>query len=85
MRISSLATVGINDWKHLSERLKTHEISRAHINSLREWSNLKLRLGKQETIDKAHQRVIEKEKTIGEKCLGVSSHTYIIWLNMVWR
>lgn len=61
-RISSLATVGINDWKHLSERLKSHEISHAHITSLRDWSELKLRLGEQETIDKAHQRVIEKEK-----------------------
>lgn len=30
--------------------------------SLRDSSELKFRLGEQETIDKAHQRVIEKEK-----------------------
>lgn len=36
IRISSLATIGINDWKHLSERLKSHEISGTHITSLRD-------------------------------------------------
>lgn len=33
LRISSLATVGLRDWKHIFERLKTHEISQAHIKS----------------------------------------------------
>lgn len=62
LRISSLATVGLRDWKHISERLKTHEISQAHIKSALDWSELRLRLGKLETIDKAHQIIIEKEK-----------------------
>jgi len=77
-RISSLATVGINDWKHLSKSLKSHEISHAHITSLRDWSELKFRLGEQETLDKAHQRIIEKEKNIGEKFLDVLLYPYII-------
>ncbi|XP_022169729.1 zinc finger MYM-type protein 1-like [Myzus persicae] len=62
LRISSLATVGLRDWKHISERLKTHEISQAHIKSAIDWSELRQRLGKLETIDKAHQILLEKEK-----------------------
>ncbi|KAF0717433.1 zinc finger MYM-type protein 1-like, partial [Aphis craccivora] len=62
LRISSLATVGLRDWKHISERLKMHEISQAHIKSAIDWSELRQRLGKLETIDKAHQILIEKEK-----------------------
>ncbi|XP_050520576.1 zinc finger MYM-type protein 5-like [Daktulosphaira vitifoliae] len=62
LRISFLANIGLSGWKHLSERLKTHEISRAHVKSALDWSELRLRLGKLKTIDKAHQIVIEKEK-----------------------
>jgi len=51
-----LATVGLRDWKHISERLKSHEISQTHIKSALDWSELRLRLGKLETIDKAHQK-----------------------------
>lgn len=39
-----------------------HEISQAHIKSAIDWSELRQRLGKLETIDKAHQILIEKEK-----------------------
>lgn len=34
LRNSFLSMVGSNDWKHLSKRLKTHETSRTHLNSL---------------------------------------------------
>lgn len=60
--ISSLASKGTNDWKHLSEKLNLHETSRSHIDNAHAWSELKMRINKQSTIDLNHQMMIEKEK-----------------------
>jgi len=60
--ISILATEGTNYWKHLSEKLSLHETSRSHIDNAHTWSELKIRIGKEATVDHNHQMIIEKEK-----------------------
>ncbi|CAL9021686.1 unnamed protein product [Prunus brigantina] len=59
---SLLANEGLNDWKRLSERLKQHETSSEHINNMRTWIDMQIRLKKNETIDKELQVQIKKEK-----------------------
>ncbi|XP_052620895.1 uncharacterized protein LOC111877470 [Lactuca sativa] len=58
---SSLATEGIKDWKHLSETLKQHENSSDHMDNLRTWNETRIRLNKNETIDKEIQEMIKKD------------------------
>jgi len=58
-----LATNGSNDWKHMSDNLKVHERSKAHIIGAQKWNELKTRISKSQTIDKVQQIAIEKEKT----------------------
>ncbi|XP_050065711.1 zinc finger MYM-type protein 1-like [Aphis gossypii] len=58
---SDLATVGISDWRHLSDKLISHERSQYHIQSVKSWFELKIRIEMNETIDKRHQELIEKE------------------------
>ncbi|XP_068321289.1 uncharacterized protein [Pyrus communis] len=57
-----LANEGYKDWTHLSVRLKEHEISSDHISNITTWIDLRLRLEKNETINKAVQDQIKKEK-----------------------
>jgi len=59
---SLLSTIGTNNWKCLSENLKSHERSSQHLKSVQIWMELKLRISENSTIDKAHQSAIEKEK-----------------------
>jgi len=59
---SDLATVGISDWRHLSDKLISHERSQYHIQSVKSWFELKIRIEMNETIDKRHQELIEKEQ-----------------------
>ena len=56
---SNLAMEGINDRKHLSETLKHHENSSFMVN-LRIWTETRIRLNKNETIDKELQEMIKK-------------------------
>ncbi|XP_021828817.1 zinc finger MYM-type protein 1 [Prunus avium] len=59
---SLLANEGLNDWKRLSERLKQHETSSEHINNMRTWIDMQIRLKKNETIDKELLVQMKKEK-----------------------
>ena len=57
-----LANEGYKDWTHLNVRLKEHENSFDHISNMTTWIDLRLRLQKNETIDKVVQDQIKKEK-----------------------
>jgi len=61
---SVLAYDGLNDWVHLSERLKEHEKSVEHIISMNSWYELRTRLSKDQIIDKEMQELIKKEKKL---------------------
>ncbi|KAL6545318.1 hypothetical protein OROGR_009192 [Orobanche gracilis] len=58
---SQLATEGINDWKHLGDTLVMHENSPDHMRSLKTWSELRVRLNTNQTIDKDLQELIKKD------------------------
>jgi hypothetical protein len=78
---SQLAGEGICDWKHLSEKLTQHETSIEHLNNLRTWVELQVRLKKNQTIDKEIQELIKKDTLhwkhvmvriiVVVKCLGI--------------
>ena len=57
-----LTNDGFSDWSHIGERLKEHETGIEHVKNMTTWYELRLRLKKNETIDKTAQRLIEKEK-----------------------
>lgn len=57
-----MANEGYNDWTHLGTRLKEHETSADHVLNMTTWYELRSRLQKDQTIDKAAQRQLEKEK-----------------------
>ena len=59
---SLLASEGVRDWKHLSDRLKKHENSMEHLTNMNAWNELWLRLSKNKKIDDEMQRKIAKEK-----------------------
>lgn len=46
---------GCNDWKHIINRLKEHETSAYHVLNMTNWYELRSRLEKHQTIDKAAQ------------------------------
>ena len=46
------ANEGINDWKNLSVKIKSHETINKHITNMNDWVDLEIRLLKNKTIDK---------------------------------
>ena len=68
-RKGQLANEGYNDWTHLGTRLKEHETSADHVLNMTTWYELRSRLQKDQTIDKAAQRQLEKEKDHWRKVL----------------
>ena len=64
-----LTNEGFSDWAHIGERLKEHEISMEHVKYMTTWYELRLRLKKNQMIDKTTQRLIEKEKDHWKKVL----------------
>ncbi|KAL4126047.1 hypothetical protein QTP88_010279 [Uroleucon formosanum] len=78
---SYLCNIGLKDWKHLSKKLKSHETSKIHFQSIKSWMELNVRISKNLTIDKEHLAIIEKEKITGEMFLLVmdpSLHLYLL-------
>ena len=59
---SLLVNKGTRDWKNLGYKLKNHETSHEHINSMCNWIDLETKLQKNKTIDKNVQEQINKEK-----------------------
>ena len=59
---SFLASEGLNDWKHLSERLKLHESSLEHLTNMNTWNELRQTLRENKTIDDEMQWEIAREK-----------------------
>ncbi|PNT70219.1 hypothetical protein BRADI_2g07926v3 [Brachypodium distachyon] len=59
---SSLVHDGFSHWRHISEKLREHEQSIEHVSNMNKWNELRVRLQKQETIDKKLQQQITKEK-----------------------
>ncbi|TYG79180.1 hypothetical protein ES288_D02G120300v1 [Gossypium darwinii] len=49
-------------WRHISERLKQHENSAERMTNMNTWNEMRVRLDKNETIDKNLQEQIMKEK-----------------------
>jgi hypothetical protein len=47
-----LDSEGINNWKNLNAKLKSHETSNEHIMNMNDWVDLEMRLLKNKTIDK---------------------------------
>ncbi|KAL6569645.1 hypothetical protein OROMI_014159 [Orobanche minor] len=58
---SQLSNEGSRDWKHLGDKLTDHESSREHLSNLRDWNELRVRLSRNQTIDKELQEQIKKD------------------------
>ncbi|XP_022842855.1 zinc finger MYM-type protein 1-like [Olea europaea var. sylvestris] len=59
---TQLAHDGVNDWKNIGEKLKTHEVSCDHINNMSKWIEMELRFEKSQTIDKSVQEQINRDR-----------------------
>ena len=59
---------GMSNWKHASANLTAHEGSPEHLNSMKAWKELSVRLRSGETIDKQEMALMEAERMDGEQC-----------------
>ncbi|XP_058778632.1 uncharacterized protein LOC131652705 [Vicia villosa] len=59
---SKLASCGIKDWKNLSSKLRSHEMSNEHIVNMSSWVDLETRLLKNKTIDIHVQEQINRDR-----------------------
>ena len=66
---SKLGTEGSRDWRNLSAKLKSHEISDEHIINMNAWIDLEMRLSKDKTIDNHVQEQINRDKEYWKKVL----------------
>jgi hypothetical protein len=58
----NIATVGVNDWKNISNILHQHEKSQYHLENMHKWLELVMRLNANKTIDAENQKLLEAEK-----------------------
>lgn len=63
---SNLANIkkGVNDWKHLSQKLLQHECSKSRNLSIKQWFDLKFGFKSLAIIDQQQLAQIKKEKTL---------------------
>lgn len=59
---SNLANEGSRDWRNISKKLKSHELSNEHIVNMSSWIDLEMRLLKNKTIDKHVQEQINRDR-----------------------
>jgi hypothetical protein len=57
----ALTKFNCNDWKNVHNIVKEHETNKIHFNSLKKWMELSTKLNSNQTIDAAHQRVLNNE------------------------
>ncbi|XP_013880239.1 zinc finger MYM-type protein 1, partial [Austrofundulus limnaeus] len=58
----SLTNSGLTDWKHCSSLLTSHDNSPEHLNSMKAWKELAVRIKKEATIDKHEMALFEAER-----------------------
>lgn len=61
-RTINLTSSGLTDWKHASSLLTSHDNSPEHLNSMKVWKELAVRIKKGETIDNQEMALLEAEK-----------------------
>ena len=61
-RIIHLTSSGLTDWKHASYLLTSHDNNPEHLNSMKVWKELAVRMKKGETIDNQEMALLEAEK-----------------------
>lgn len=57
-----LTISGMANWKHVSTHLPSHEKSPEHLNCMKAWKELAVRLRSGETIDKQEEALLEAER-----------------------
>ncbi|KAK1399192.1 TTF-type domain-containing protein [Heracleum sosnowskyi] len=82
-----LTNEGFSDWGHVGLRLKEHETSIEHVKNMTTWYELRIRFQTNQTIDKAAQALIEKEKDHWKKVLHrvISIIKYLAKHNLAFR
>jgi hypothetical protein len=84
---TQLANDGINDWRNLSSKLKSHETSSEHCMNVGAWVELETRLQKNITIDKDVQNQINREKEYWKEVLVriIDAVKYLARTNQAFR